>query len=306
MSFIFLHGIAQQNKTSNDLRMLWIDSIRVGLDRAGSRNPVPQPEQVVMPYYGDLLARIPATSRRNTTRDIGSKTTSPLTEKSVCGDWSATLEEWRSEISRAQSPASVPLADGSGQQTRGFKNNALGVMSSLVPLSMQNQIVDSVLIQVSVYLSDTKIRNDILERSASALSEAASIAKARGEPLIVVAHSLGTVVALDMLADFTGREVDLLMTIGSPLSTETVASRMTHNARKWPMMVRNWVNVSDPDDLVALHHSIDRRNFLRNCADRDRAAICNILDVANHMDNHHGIAGYLDDPVVAQILTSVS
>lgn len=306
MSFVFLHGIEQQDKTSNDLRLLWIDSIRVGLDRAQSKNPVPRREQVVMPYYGDLLTRLPATAHRNMSRDIGSEASSPDTKESVSGDWSATIEEWRSEISRVKLPDSSLHSGVGGQQTRGFKSNALGAMSSVLPLLMQNQIVDRVLIQVSAYLNDTQIKKNILALGASALSEAASLAEARSEPLIVAAHSLGTVVALEALADFKEREVDLLITIGSPLSTETVASRMNQNARRWPLIVRNWVNVSDADDIVALHHSIDRRNFLRNCADRDSAAVFNIGDVVNHMDNHHGIAGYLDDPVVAQTLTSMS
>ncbi|KDR24776.1 hypothetical protein BG60_34085 [Caballeronia zhejiangensis] len=177
-------------------------------------------------------------------------------------------------------------------------------MSSVLSLPMQNQIVDSVLIQVSAYLNDARIKKDILALGASALCEAASLAEAHSEPLIVAAHSLGTVVALEALADFKEREVDLLITIGSPLSTETVASRMNQRARRWPSIVRTWVNFSDPDDLVALHHSIDRRNFLRTCPDHHFAAVFNIGDVINHMDNHHGIAGYLDDPVVAQIITS--
>lgn len=306
MAFVFFHGIAQQDKKADELLTLWIDSIRVGLDRAGSNNLLPSREQIVMPYYGDLLARsTPAVRQEIDGRGNARGATARIEKDELSGQRSSssTMEQLLSEISRAKSGSHTRQPDDSGLRTRGFKSNALGALSAVVPIPVQNQLVNRALRQVAAYLDDALLKRTILQVASSAIREGANSAEVGNEPLIVVAHSLGTVIALEALADFKGRRVDLLMTIGSPLSTETVASRMNQSARRWPEVVRRWVNIADPDDVVALHHSIDRRNLLRNCSDQDPAAVWNIVDIKNHMDNHHGIAGYLDDPVVAQLLT---
>lgn len=306
MIFVFLHGIAQQDKTADELRILWIDSIAVGLDRAKSNNSLPLQNQIVVPYYGNLLARLtPASGEKikgtSNARDLNfMNRDNEIFSQQVPG---STLDQLRKEINRTKSGFQYQMPNESGPRTRGFTSDAIGAISKIVPVYAQNQLINQALKQVAAYLDDVALKRNILDMASSAILEASKIADAENEPLIVVAHSLGTVIALEALADFTERRVDLLMTIGSPLSTETVASRMIQKARRWPEAVRKWVNVADPDDLVALHHSIDRRNFLKNCSDLDRAAVWNIVDIKNHMGNHHGIAGYLDDPVVAQLLT---
>jgi hypothetical protein len=306
MTFVFLHGIEQQDKSADELRTLCIESIRVGLDRAGSNNSLPSAKQVVVPYYGDLLARLIPAVHNEIKGTSNKRGLTALSQKNELFGQRApitTLDQLINEISRAKSGAREQRSYESANRTRGFTSNALGALSKVVPIFLQNQIVNQVLTQVAGYLDDASLKRTILDVALSAMCEGAKVAEMDDEPLIVVAHSLGTVIALEALADFTERSVDLLMTIGSPLSTETVACRMIQKARNWPKVVRKWVNIADPDDLVALHHSIDRRNFLRNCSDRDPAAVWNIVDVKNHMDNHHGIVGYLDDPVVAQLLT---
>jgi predicted alpha/beta hydrolase family esterase len=306
MTFVFLHGIEQQGKTADELRTLWIESIRVGLDRAKSKNLLPSQKQVVVPYYGDLLARLTPNEREKIKSPSNARGLTELDKENAPfgqHDSSTTLEHLLKEINRAKGGFRDQWPGETGPRTRGFTSNALGTLSKVLPVSAQNQVVNQVLRQVAGYLDDTSLKHAILDVASSAVRAAAKMADVDDEPLIVVAHSLGTVIALEVLADFTERSVDLLMTIGSPLSTETVASRMIQNARRWPQSVRKWVNVADPDDLVALHHSIDRRNFLKNCSDSDPSAIWNILDIKNHMNNHHGIVGYLDDPVVAQLLT---
>jgi hypothetical protein len=306
MTFVFLHGIEQQNKTADELRTLCIESIRVGIDRAGLNNPLPSETQFIVPYYGDLLAKLAPVVNNETkgpSSDRGAIRFGQANEIFHQRAFNTTLEQLLNEIRHAKIGSGEHVLDNSPNRTRGFKSNALGALSKIMPVSIQNMAVNQILRQVAGYLDNAPLKINILNVVSLALSEGAKKAQAEGELLIVVAHSLGTVIALEALADFSERSIDLLITIGSPLSTETVASRMIQKSRSWPQVVRKWVNVSDPDDIVALHHSIDRRNFLKNCSDRDKATIWNIIDVKNHTSNHHGIVGYLDDPVVAQLLT---
>lgn len=307
MTFVFFHGIEQQDKTADELLKLWIDSIRVGLDRAGSNNLLPSQNQIVAPYYGDLLARLTPTARDEMKGISKARGSTRISQEYALFPHPApsnTFEQLLKEINDVKGGSRDQKLNDSGQRTRGFKSDALGALSQMVPIFAQNQIVNRALKQVAAYLDDPALKRTIIDIALSAICKGAEIAEANNEPLIVVAHSLGTVIAVEALADFSDRRVNLLMTIGSPLSAETVASRMIQKARRWPQVVKNWVNIADPDDLVALHHSIDRRNFLKNCTDKDPAAVWNIIDIKNHMENHHGIVGYLDDPVVAQLLTN--
>jgi len=77
-------------------------------------------------------------------------------------------------------------------------------------------------------------------------------------PFVIVAHSLGSVIAYSLLLDLGGK-IDLpqLVTIGSPLGIGEVKDqlRKLHQLPKGPLPVpagvRTWVNVFDPRDVVA-------------------------------------------------------
>ncbi|MGW6576451.1 hypothetical protein ACWGAN_30375 [Streptomyces sp. NPDC054945] len=77
-------------------------------------------------------------------------------------------------------------------------------------------------------------------------------------PLIVVAHSLGTVVAFEALRDYKGR-VPLLMTLGSPLATATaVLHRLVPQPPRTPARVERWLNFWDRDDVVVGRPRIEK------------------------------------------------
>lgn len=69
-------------------------------------------------------------------------------------------------------------------------------------------------------------------------------------PLIVVSHSLGTVVAFEALRDYPG-PVPLLMTLGSPMATAVaVLHRLLPQPPRTPNGVERWLNFWDRDDIV--------------------------------------------------------
>jgi hypothetical protein len=104
----------------------------------------------------------------------------------------------------------------------------------------------------------------------------------------VVAHSLGSIVAYEVLRELgSSVEIDLLLTVGSPLGVKEVQD-LVIGPLKVPDGVANWVNLSDPLDLVAL----DKR--LKG----EYPPASRIVDqlVTNQTPNHHSISGYLDKP----------
>ncbi|WP_322974034.1 alpha/beta hydrolase [Actinacidiphila oryziradicis] len=75
---------------------------------------------------------------------------------------------------------------------------------------------------------------------------------------VVVAHSLGTVVALEALHDHQG-PVPLLITLGSPIGMRTVVQpRLLPQPLRTPEPVRRWLNFWDRDDIIVARAELDR------------------------------------------------
>ncbi len=111
---------------------------------------------------------------------------------------------------------------------------------------------------------------------------------------VVVAHSLGTVVAYNLLrreGEHNSWKVPLFLTLGAPLGVTAIRKALQPISH--PACVGAWFNAMDPQDIVSLY-SLEPPQFGVD------PAIENKTDIDNHTDNQHGIAGYLDDAVVAR------
>lgn len=78
-----------------------------------------------------------------------------------------------------------------------------------------------------------------------------------GGPFVVVAHSQGSMIAYDVLSGLNPQEyeIDLFVTIGSPLGLEEVQDQLkTITGQKRglavPAVVKRWINIADPLDPV--------------------------------------------------------
>ncbi|NLP60856.1 hypothetical protein [Paraburkholderia sacchari] len=303
MPFAFFHGIAQEGRTADELRKLWVDSLEAGLETAKTPASLHK-RSVEVPYYGDLLA--------DYTPDASATPQSVDKDKQYR---SATAFRPPSPIDQIEAEFVMEIGRAKGRRfdkddfKRSAKSGILRTLASIVPNRAQAELVDRVLTQVAAYLTSPSIRAEISEMADSALLKAESARVPNDSRLVVVGHSLGSVVALEALWRWRGAPVDLFITIGSPLSVPCIYSRLTMQPPKWPTQIRQWINVADKDDVVALHGAIDRSNLFSPCTKADksqRADVLNILDIKNHMANHHGIAGYLDDPVVARFITDLA
>ncbi|MER5770784.1 alpha/beta hydrolase family protein [Streptomyces sp. NPDC001985] len=77
-------------------------------------------------------------------------------------------------------------------------------------------------------------------------------------PTIVIGHSLGSVIALETLADGYPGEVPLFVTIGSPIATRAVVwPRLRPSPPTTPACVGRWLDFADRDDLIVPRHPFD-------------------------------------------------
>jgi hypothetical protein len=116
-------------------------------------------------------------------------------------------------------------------------------------------------------------------------------------PAVVIAHSLGTVIAYDVLSEpaLAGRIVPLLVSLGSPLGYTEIQDVITKPLRL-PAPVQLWANFADPLDVVALDTSV---------ADEFQGAP-RIIDarVDNPSPNNHAACGYLGASRVRSTVTA--
>lgn len=116
------------------------------------------------------------------------------------------------------------------------------------------------------------------------------LAGMRDGPLVVLGHSLGSVIAYEVLRE-ERRDVTLFVTAGCPLGITEIQDRLTLRPAV-PAGVAAWSNVSDLRDLVALDH------WLRPEYGPPQLVTDHL--VRNDSGNHHGIAQYLRSAPVQQ------
>jgi hypothetical protein len=121
-----------------------------------------------------------------------------------------------------------------------------------------------------------------------------------GEETVVVSHSLGPVVAYDLLRRETaarGWQVPTFITVGSPLGITEIRNRMRALAPlSFPPGANTWANAMDQRDVVALY-PLTPAHFPVAPA---QPPIGNKTNVRNDTPNRHGITGSLSDPEVAR------
>jgi len=139
----------------------------------------------------------------------------------------------------------------------------------------------------------------------------------RNKEILLIAHSMGSVIAYDVL--FLGPSqvaVDTFVTIGSPLGLPMVVHRIhaEHYAGKGPFIPetlrcpdniqREWFNLSDLEDKVALDHKLadDFKPNAFGVRPQD-AYVRNDYAMAG-VKNPHKDYGYLRTPELSRILAS--
>lgn len=138
---------------------------------------------------------------------------------------------------------------------------------------------------------------------------------ANGDRVLVVTHSMGSVIAYDALWELTHIEknpgrVDLL-TLGSPLGMRFTQKRLLgvheKGTQRYPHNIRHWINIAAQGDLTALDPTL-RDDFK---AMLDLGVVRSIADlnggVFNYYRNEEGLNvhrsyGYLVNPRVGEVI----
>ncbi len=173
--------------------------------------------------------------------------------------------------------------------------------------------------QLKENLADSQryLRNDdgIGDRIRAQVAEEIEAASRRGDRILLLAHSLGSVVAWDVLWQFSRLpkstiEIDLMVTLGSPLGLDFMRSRLLGAAEqgpdRYPSNIRRWCNLSAVGELTALDKTMadDYREMLEmNLID----SISDQTDLKTYFRgpdglNVHKCYGYLINSCTAKVI----
>lgn len=156
---------------------------------------------------------------------------------------------------------------------------------------------------VAAYFYQPGMRKKIQDRLRAEIKKAT-------EPFVVVSHSLGTVVAFEVLSDqqLNRPECSLLVTMGSPLGIQEVQDVLKDFGNKLivPAKVRAWHNFADRLDPVALDAGLGNDFNARETAGRSVRIVDRIIVNDRTVDirqfNPHSSIGYLSHPEVRKVV----
>jgi len=190
------------------------------------------------------------------------------------------LELWDVDPAVAQGPGTAPI-----RQALSW----IAARQGLSKLAVE-RFVSRFFREVAYYLADEESA-----QRAAARNEVVQAIRSAERPRVVLAHSLGSVVAYEALWSEPDFEVDLLVTLGSPLALPhavfpRLRPRNVDNRGARPPSVGHWANAADVGDLVAL----PRRGLPRHFSGVEEDEEASI-----HAFDFHSVANYLRCPAVA-------
>ena len=150
----------------------------------------------------------------------------------------------------------------------------------------------------AAYFLDDKKRREIQARLINQIPK-------KGQPIVVIAHSLGSVIAFDVLSQLKERPaVELFVTVGSPLGIREVQDEIEHHGNRLivPNGVSAWHNFADRFDPIALDVTL-QNDFTPNqgVSIHDTLIRNTERGLLNLSDAHHS-GGYLSHPEVRQVV----
>ncbi|MFE4260736.1 hypothetical protein [Streptomyces sp. NPDC056883] len=231
---VMCHGIGYQYKHRETSLTDWYGALRTGMTDAALQ--VPSPDEVSAVFYGNCY------------RSLGTKGSDSEDEfegipRLRFGDVSDPLDSALLEAFAAGVEA--PAAGGKGVTQAVLRRIESSEALGRPPARFAIWLVQ----QVRRYLDS----NDSVRACAQQRFERVVTPETR----VIVAHSLGSVVAYEALCrDHSDWKVDTLVTLGSPLGLGLIQERLvpgplSDGGRRHPR-VNRWINIAAGDDPIAL------------------------------------------------------
>ncbi|WP_054814076.1 hypothetical protein [Nocardia arizonensis] len=254
---VLVHGIAQENRDAHTLETRWTPALAGGVRSAGdialaqrlwSEQRGAGDVAARMAFYGGIF-RTPGAQGGGAGDELTAAQMELAVELGIA--WlEAASHRAPDDVDRAHAALAVnALTGGKGGAQGPFGVIGRRIINSLAELqwfavngfAFASNFVWRALSQVTRYLTEDDVRAFAQQQVLDLIGP---------ETRLVIAHSLGSVVAYEALHRVRGPVH--LVTIGSPLALETIIyPRLRPQPPHVPRCVESWTNIADEDDLVA-------------------------------------------------------
>jgi hypothetical protein len=241
---VCVHGVGQQRESANTVHALWAPALCGGVGLAGGRLAE---TEVRCAFYGDLF--------RPPGRRLGPGGL-PVDAADLGEFEEGLLAAWWGEAARTDSAVMNPAARTLGPRWPGrAQDGLLALAGSRFFAGLGERALRGDLRQVSDYFGNPGIRQQAQQRVVDAIGT---------DTQVLVGHSLGSVLAYEVLCANPDLPVRSLVTLGSPLGIPNLifdrldppplaaADCPVGPRGRWPGPGRHWVNIADECDVVAL------------------------------------------------------
>lgn len=134
-------------------------------------------------------------------------------------------------------------------------------LGDLLPFLIPHLANERMELHIRDLLRYTHNKNGIADHVREMLKMPLRAAWESNRPILLLAHSMGSVIAYDSLWEMThgdkdALEIDLLLTMGSPLGQSYLQKRIMGHGEKgvqrYPNNIRKWINLAAIGDMTAL------------------------------------------------------
>ena len=245
MKIIFIHGMNQQNYTAHSLKEHWLKVFKLGLKQLHCRVNL-RDLHIHMPFYGDLMTKYQLSNQL----DLNT-----LLPKSFKFHLPVHLHQQQS-TPKEHTPF-VPQLPLSPDQPAENLSERLYLTSQLVKdrvlkemvillnsfPKLHESLIQQFLIETYMYLSNPDFMHEVHQRILKQMHD--------DEDCIVVAHSLGSVIAFHLLSDPAYHfSVQRFVTLASPLSFRVIQSKLPIPIERPKCLNGDWYNFYSKDDFL--------------------------------------------------------
>lgn len=290
MKIIFIHGMHQQNYNAQQLKQHWIDIFNQGLHYA--KIPVKAEDfDIELAFYADLIQQYQLMNPYITTTEF------PFPSLHLHAPVNLHL------LNQPSINTGIPILPIFAQQQH---PDFMQRMSSYAELlkdhlfkdlvrlinafpNIQAQLIQQFLIETYLYLSDVKFMQAVHQRIQACLDPT--------QPQLIVAHSLGSVIAYNVLHQYPQYSVAGLISLASPLAFHVIQEKIHHPIAIPNNLLGDWFNFYSTEDfLTAFPLSEPPFDF--------NPPIYN-QEIQTFNQYPHQIAGYLQHPAVINSMLKI-
>lgn len=290
MKIVFVHGRSQEKREQSALQSEWLEAMLAGSQEFGDVELIEK--NIELPFYGDVLFDLANNASVQDFRD--------LVDRGASGAGPSPQEQkFFQEVFRDMLDAKgisreeVALEVGGDVVERDIQN----WKAVLAALRLLNRVpgvaaasIERWTRDVWLYITNRGVREKVDEIVEKAIPT--------DERCVIVAHSLGSIVAYSILRKRKScKNIDAFVTLGSPLGIKAIYDRLPPNGEKRiaPFGAGFWYNARDKEDVVALHE-------IKASVYTGAPIVENYSEVKNSSHNQHSIVEYLHDKAVAKVI----